>query len=264
MEKQKGVFVAKKKSGEIYYRASFNYKGKHISLGSYDGCLTANKAYLEALELANTPELSIEDYSDKAVLNFEKWVSIINFRDNGFYFKNPIYLKPKYFEYYFDKEWPYKFDVDDLFYYSNHKIMRRGGHLFVADYGMQVNILNRYGIKNYAVKDKDYIFANGDSYDFRYANIKIINRYNGVTRVEKNGRVIYNCKIHINGDYIVGNYSKEDDAAIAYNKAVDILEKKGLTINYNKNYIDGIDEKEYKDRYNTIKISKNLINFVLV
>ena len=73
-----------------------------------------------------------------------------------------------------------------------------------------------------------------------------------------------NCKIHINGDYIVGNYSKEDDAAIAYNKAVDILEKKGLTINYNKNYIDGIDEKEYKDRYNTIKISKNLINFVLV
>lgn len=51
----------------------------------------------------------------------------------------------------------------------------------------------------------------------------------------------------------MGNYSKEDDAAIAYNKAVDILEKKGLTINYNKNYIDGIDEKEYKDRYNTIK-----------
>lgn len=37
--------------------------------------------------------------------------------------------------------------------------MRRGGHLFVADYGMQVNILNRYGIKNYAVKDKDYIFV---------------------------------------------------------------------------------------------------------
>lgn len=71
MEKQKGVFVAKKKSGEIYYRASFNYKGKHISLGSYEDCLTANKAYLEALKLANTPELSIEDYSDKVVLNFE-------------------------------------------------------------------------------------------------------------------------------------------------------------------------------------------------
>lgn len=44
----------------------------------------------------------------------------------------------------------------------------------------------------------------------------------------------------------MGNYSKEDDAAIAYNKAVDILEKKGLTINYNKNYIDGIDEKNIR------------------
>lgn len=264
MEKLKGVFVSKKKNGELYYRASFNYKGKHISLGSYDSAENANKAYTEAVMLTNTPGLSVFDYSEDMSLNFEKWVSIINFRDNGLYFKNPIYLKPKYFEYYFDREWPYKFDADDLFYYSHHKIMRRGGHLFVADYGMQVNILNRYGIKNYAVKDKDYVFVNGDTYDFRYANIKIINRYNGVTRIEKNGRLIYNCKIHINGDFQIGNYSNEDDAAIAYNKAVDVLVKKGVVINYNKNYIDGMNSKEYKNRYELVKISKKLINFVLV
>lgn len=29
-----GVYEARKKSGEIYYRASFTYKNKHISLGS--------------------------------------------------------------------------------------------------------------------------------------------------------------------------------------------------------------------------------------
>ncbi|MDE6698974.1 MAG: hypothetical protein K2J91_05825, partial [Lachnospiraceae bacterium] len=102
MELKKGVFVAKKKNGEIYYRASFNYKGKHISLGSFVDEDTAHKAYLEAVMLTNTPSFTIERYTDSNILNFEKWVSIINFRDNGIYFKNPIYLRPKYFEYYID------------------------------------------------------------------------------------------------------------------------------------------------------------------
>lgn len=31
----KGVFPARKKNGEVYYRASLTYKRKHISLGSY-------------------------------------------------------------------------------------------------------------------------------------------------------------------------------------------------------------------------------------
>ena len=34
--------------------------------------------------------------------------------------------------------------------------MRRNEHYFVADYGMQVTILNRYGIRNYGVLGKDY------------------------------------------------------------------------------------------------------------
>ena len=33
--------------------------------------------------------------------------------------------------YYYSKSCHFKFDVDDLFYYSNHKIMKRGSHLFV-------------------------------------------------------------------------------------------------------------------------------------
>ena len=46
-----------------------------------------------------------------------------------------------------------KFDIDDLFYYSSHKILKRQGHLYVNDYGMQITILNRYGIKNYGVRE---------------------------------------------------------------------------------------------------------------
>lgn len=84
---------------------------------------------------------------------------LINFRDNGIYFGTPIYARSKFFYYYLSPTDVLKFDIDDLFYYSSRKIMKRNGHLFVADYGMQVNILNRYGIRNFAVAGKDYLFS---------------------------------------------------------------------------------------------------------
>ena len=257
-----GVYSAKKKDGTIYFRSSFTYKNKHISLGSFATEKEAHKAYLEANDIMNSKKkILITDYNKKTrVINFEKWVVLINFKDNGMYFKNPIYLFPKYFEYYLDNDpyAPLKFDVDDLFFYSTHKIMRRGGHLFVADYGMQLNILNRYGIKNFAVPGKDYLFINNDNTDYRYQNIKIINRYNGVTKELKNNLQTYVSKIHINGDYIIGRYKTDIEAAAAYNKAVDTLTENGFTISYQKNYIDSLDSKEYLELYNNVKISKKL------
>lgn len=253
-----GVFLATKKDGTYYYRSSVTYKNKHISLGSFSTEDMAHKAYLEALDIIDNTDIKIEHYNKKKLLSFHKWVCLINFRDNGIYFKNPIYLYPKYFLYYMDIDEAYTFDVDDLFYYSTHKIMRRGGHFFVADYGMQVNILNRYGIKNFARPGKDYIFVNGDNTDFRYKNIHIINHYNGVSKADINGRTIYTAKIHINGDYIIGRYQDENDAAIAYNKAVDTLLEKGLDINYTKNYIDGLNTVAYKEKYDNIKISRKI------
>ena len=146
----------------------------------------------------------------------------------------------KYFIYYYDSNTEYKFDVDDLFYYSTHKIMKRNGHLFVADFGMQVNILSRYGIKNYAVAGKDYIFLNDDPTDFRYKNIKIINRYNGVTMAVKDGMPLYIAKVHINGDYIIGKYKTEHEAAIAYNKVCHLLKDAGIINTYQTNYIEAL------------------------
>lgn len=258
----KGVFIAKKKNGDIYYRSSLTYKSKHISLGSYETELLANKAYTEGNMIISDYSVTIDNYTGYvSTLPFEKCVSLINFRDNGMYFKTPIYLHPKYFDYYLSQDMILKFDVDDLFYYSTHTIMKRDGHLFVSDYGMQVNILGRYGIKNYAVPGKDYLFKNGDIYDFRYRNIEIINRYYGVTKEVISGRIRYIAKIHINGDYIIGKYDNEKHAAIAYNKAVDILKIQGIKKNYSQNYIENMNSIEYAAIYSAVKISNKLINY---
>lgn len=257
-----GVYKAVKKNGEVYYRSSVTFKSKHISLGSFPTESQANQAYLIASKILRGNE-SIEDYEDFLPLSFDKWVVLINLRDNGIYIKNPIYLKEHYFIYYINKKIFFKFDTDDLFYYANHKIMKRGNHLFVSDYGMQVNILSRYGIKNYAVAGRDYRFVNGDHTDFRYENIEIINHYHGVIKSVKKGKPVYTAKIHIKGDYIIGRYSTEIEAAIAYNKAAKLLQEKGVSKNFPENYVKEVDEIEYARIYHGIRISKRLRNYTL-
>lgn len=253
---KKGVYLAKKKDGSIYYRTSLTYRNKHISLGSFDSENEAHNCYNEGIKLLAT-DLTIDDYKNTMPhsISFEKWVTLINFRDNGIYIKNPIYIMRKYFIYYYDQNTEYKFDVDDLFFYSTHKIMKRQGHLFVADYGMQINILSRYGIKNFAVPNRDYVFINGDSTDFRYANIKIINKYNGVSLTYKNGMAVYIAKIHINGDYIIGKYKTEAEAAAAYNIAGKMLKTAGIITSYSENYIEGLSSIQYASLMTNVKIS---------
>lgn len=256
---KQGVYTAEKKNGQVYFRASVTYQGKHISLGSYPGEADAHRAYQLAVGILSAAKPTmLGDYPKNCILSFHKWVVLHNFRDHKLYFKNPIYLRKNYFLYYLDKDTPLKFDVDDLFYYAHHKIMRRGGHLFVSDYGMQVSILSRYGIKNYAVCGRDYLFVNGDPTDFRYANIEVINRYHGVTRSLRKGSPVYLARIHINGNYLIGRYSTEEEAAIAYNKAVLVLRDRGIQKNYPQNYLDGMDEIAYASLYQRLRISKKI------
>lgn len=258
----KGVYKTTKKDGSVYYRSSLTFRQKHISLGSFDSPFLAHQAYLEGLNLLDVSKnLTITDYQSHFALSLDKWVSLINFRDNGLYFGTPIYVFPKYFHYYLSLDTVLKFDIDDLFYYSSHKIMKRNGHLFVADYGMQVNIMNRYGIKNYARLNKDYRFINGDETDFRYENIEIFNTYHGVTPFFKNGKKYYKCAIHINGNFVVGNYPSALEAAIAYNKAIDILKGKGITKNFSQNYIEEISPSAYAQIYYELEISPKIQNY---
>lgn len=261
MEHKKGVFLAYKQDKTPYYRTSLTYKGKHISLESKDTLSEASLCYEEAVGLLNSDK-SIEDYYKESPLSFSKWVILINFRDNDIYFKTPIYLLKNYFFYYISCDRVLKFDADDLFYYSTHTITVRNGHMFVADYGMQVNILSRYGIRNHAVAGRDYIFVNGDSNDFTYNNIKVINKYYGVEKITDNGKTKYKARIHVNGDFIIGYYDTEEMAAIAYNKAAEILNKNGLKKNFPENYIENLSAIEFAKIYNKVTISKKIRNYV--
>ena len=251
-----GVYLATKKNGSIYYRSSITYKNKHISLGSFDTESLASQAYQEASLLLSSTD-NIDTFAQSyQVLSFEKAVSLINFRDNGLYIGNPIYLRKNYFSYYLSETEELKFDIDDLFYYSSHKILRRQGHLYVNDYGMQVTLYNRYGIRNHSVCNRDYYFANGDNMDFRYSNIVLINHYYGVFQYKtKHQQTRYRVKIHINGNYTIGTYSSEIKAAIAYNKAVDLAKLFGITKNFPTNYIEELSAKDYADLYVKLKIS---------
>ncbi len=123
---------------------------------------------------------------------------------------------------------------------------------------MQYNIKNRYGIKNYAVEGRDYRFVNGDFTDLRYENIQIFNTYHGVTRITRNNRTLYKASIHINGIYLIGIYPTVTEAAIAYNKAIDILKRNGVQKNYTPNYIENLSAKIYADIYSCLDISEKI------
>lgn len=257
----KGVYIARKKDNSIYYRASITHKGKHISLGSYATMEQASLAYQEGDMIVRNGKITIHDYTVESPLIFEKWVILINFRDNGIYFGTPIYARSKFFYYYLSPHDVLTFDIEDLFFYSSHKIMKRNGHLFVADYGMQLNILNRHGIRSYSVPGKDYIFLNGDDTDFRSVNLKIINRYQGVSKVTVKGKTKYKAKINLPGYFVIGTYAKEEEAAIAYNKAIDILKRNGVRKNYIPNYLEGVSSALYADIYAKLKISDKIVSY---
>ena len=127
---------------------------------------------------------------------------------------------------------------------------------------MQYSILSRYGIRPYAVANRDYQFANGDDTDFRYSNLVIINHYHGVLQYQKKGITKYRAVIHINGNFIIGTYSSEEKAAIAYNKAVDLAKNAGINRNFPENYIDTLSPKDYADIYTKIKVSKRYLEYL--
>lgn len=257
-----GSFQATKKDGTIYYRSSITYKNKHISLGSFSTDKEAHLAYVEANTILSDINITLDDFhAQESVMSFEKWVVLINFRDNKIYFNTPIYVRPKFFYYYLTHKTRLIFDIDDLFFYSSHKISHRGGHFFVADYGMQLNIHARYGIKNYAVLGKDYRFINGDIYDYRYENIEILNSYYGVSLIEYDKVKKYCAKLHLHGNYTIGYYETALEAAIAYNKAIDIVKRKGCTKNFMLNEMEGISPSMYANVYSKCHISKSIFEY---
>lgn len=259
MEHTTGIYTAKKKDGSLYYRASITFHTKHISLGSFESQTLAAQTYQEARLVLDNPDIRLAHYSQFSGLSHDKFIALLNFRDNGIYFKTPIYLRKQYFEYYLSEHEILKFDRDDLFFYASKKIQKKGGYLFVSDYGSQYSILSRYGIHPFSVYGRDYRMINQDRLDFRYSNIQIINLYAGVQKLERSGcQTVYRVKIHVNGDILVGTYDDEITAAIAYNKAADTLAAHGICKAYSKNYILSMTDAEYAAAYHKLSISKKI------
>ena len=122
-----GVSLAKQKNGTVYYRAGIHFSGKHISLGSFCTEQEAHEAYLEAAAVLQDTSVTLNHPHLPELLSHEKFVVLINFRDNRLYFRNPIYLRKGYFSYFLSETLELKFDIDDLFYYASHKIQKRQG-----------------------------------------------------------------------------------------------------------------------------------------
>lgn len=260
---KKGVYPAKKKDGTPYYRANITHAGKHVSLGSFATEDLAAQAYIAAGRIYNDPSITLLTLpQEHEPLSFDKAVTILNHRDHKIYIKTPIYLRSGYFSYFLKGVGELKFDNDDLFYYSDHRILVHDGHIYVNDFGMQYGILARYGIKNFAVAGKDYTFANGDPLDFRYQNIIVINRYHGVTKKIIAGQERYEAKLHINGEYLIGRFSTDAEAAVAYNKAADAATDAGVQKNFIQNYVVEYTPREYADVYSAIRLPEKFLSYL--
>ena len=93
-------------------------------------------------------------------------------------------------------------------------------------------------------------------------NLQIHNIYHGVRKtVTKNGQHLYTVRIHIHGNYLVGRYATDVEAAIAYNKAIDILRNKGVTNNFLSNYVEGIAPSRYAEIYSSLPIAPGILNY---
>lgn len=110
-------------------------------------------------------------------------------------------------------------------------------------------------------KDIDFTFVNGNENDYRYSNLNVLNPYHGVTIVHDNGHTEYIAKLHLNGNYLIGRFPSLIEAAIAYNKAVDLACMHGCTKQFPQNYIDSLSSKEYLAYYKKITLPDRLLSY---
>ena len=69
-------------------------------------------------------------------------------------------------------------------------------------------------------------------------------------------------KIHVNGDRIVGRYATDTEAAVAYNKAAEMLQAAGIPIRYISNYIPELSTQEYRKLYDHIMFETRFLKFI--
>lgn len=244
-------------NGKTQYKIYFVYESNKIYLGTYPSMETAEKALAEAEFLMKQPQ-GPPEFEFAPTLNYKKIVSLCNLRDHKKYMKNSIYLYATYFHYYLSKNCILVFDSKDLLYFSTYKIYKRGNYLYTQDSISQQNMLLRFGIPNHSVLHKDYFFKNGNPYDFRAENLVVINSYKGVRQKVRNDKTIYIAYIYLKSNLIIGHYDSEIEAAIAYNKAIDVLHQQKRLHDYTYNIIPYLTNVEYQAIYDHIILTPRL------
>lgn len=244
------------KKDKTDYRVYYLFHSKKVYIGLYPSLTLAKQAYAFAEELLQSC-WGIEDLKE-AKISFLKCVSLINLRDHNMYLTSPIYVHDNYFDYYLSTELKLIFDLQDLFFFSTNKIHKRGNYIYIENSVSQTSILNRFHIPPNSVYNVDYYLINGNRYDFRRKNICVINHYIGVSREIKYKEEVYVARIIQKVPLVIGHYNSELKAAIAYNKAAELIMSKDSSKYYKLNQIDYLTSTEYNAIYEALPISPRL------
>ena len=72
----------------------------------------------------------------------------------------------------------------------------------------------------------------------------------------------HESRIHINGEFIIGRFSTDAEAAVAYNKAVDAAVDAGVEKNFIQNYVLEYTPKEYAEVYTNITLPEKYLDYL--
>ena len=112
------AYIYTKQSGnQTKYRVYYMYQSKKIYIGLYETYAEAEKAYQYVATLM-TGSVSFTAYTPE-FLTFDKFVTLLNARDNHTYFHTPIYIEEATFKYFLSPERYLLFDLRDLLYLAN-------------------------------------------------------------------------------------------------------------------------------------------------
>jgi hypothetical protein len=238
------------------YRVYYLHRNKRIYIGLYDKEENAKKAYQLVDSLMHNSQPISAFKPD--LINFKKYVSLINFRDHSWYSTQPIYLYDTFFYYYFSPTCYLTLDKRDLLFFSTHTIGKKNNYIYIQYPFCKVSILDRFGLNTTCQYGKDYCFRNGNRLDFRRENLEILNIYKGVKKIDTSKNSHYVAQIYTDRPIIIGHYDSAISAAIAYNKAADYVEQLLPHKNYKRNDLSFLTQAEYDTLYNQLLISPRI------
>ena len=241
---------------------SFSYHGKehafYISLGYAEyPTFASNRSQL--MRCADAALYEIKLHGKNGCMVYREGLRSGARKQLGFAFKDiSEHLPGAFIIYRADKE-------DDELFFANDEFLHMSGYKDIDE----LFRLTEKSFRNLIREDEQQQIEssiweqidNGNENDYRYSNLNVLNPYHGVTIVHDKGHTEYIAKLHLNGNYLIGRFPSLIEAAIAYNKAVDLACMHGCTKQFPQNYIDSLSSKEYLAYYKKITLPDRLLSY---